>query len=313
MKQISGYVMGRIGARRWMPLLVLAGLFVPRTEVRAQVQPEAQALAKIRAQRSVPDDNLAYPVLVKFPDELASGFYLNTATSVYLVTAKHVILDSKGNLRGGPVTLLSYSRDPKEAGRNLLQLDLASLLQAGDIKWHDTADVAVIRVAELTVTAPDPGHPGMRAVHPIAGVSVQSFVANGILGVGMDSIKKYGDVLVANDVLLFGYPTSLGIQVLPQLDPLRPLLRSGIVAGLNPTTRTVIVDCPSYPGNSGGPVVEVDRSTFESSFEVIGVVSQFVPFAETSITYPIGYTNTNISNSGYTIVTPMDFVLQLVQ
>ena len=41
------------------------------------------------------------------------------------------------------------------------------------------------------------------------------------------------DVLVANEVYLFGNPSSLGIQEIPQLDPFRPLLRKGIVAALN--------------------------------------------------------------------------------
>jgi hypothetical protein len=62
----------------------------------------------VRAQRSIPDDNLAYPVFVQFPDELASGFYLNTDTSIYLVTAKHVIFDPQsGRMRSGPMILLS--------------------------------------------------------------------------------------------------------------------------------------------------------------------------------------------------------------
>jgi hypothetical protein len=64
-----------------------------------------------RAQRAIPDDNLAYPVLITVPGELASGFFLNTETSVYLVTAKHVIFDPiNGHLRNGPIRLLSYAR-----------------------------------------------------------------------------------------------------------------------------------------------------------------------------------------------------------
>ena len=60
-------------------------------------------------------------------------------------------------------------------------------------------------------------------------------------------------------------------------------------------------------------MVEADRSAFKANFKVIGVVSGFVPFEEKSINYPIGYQNISISNSGYTIVTPMDFVLELVK
>ena len=210
------------------------------------------------------------------------------------------------------MSLLSYSRDPKELGTNLLQVDLAALSQAGQINPHPTADVAVVRIATLETKSPNKGS-AFGILQFLAGVTIRSAVASGIVGLGTDTIKKYDEVLVANDVLLFGYPTSLGIQESPQLDPQRPLLRRGIVAGLNPNAKSIIIDCPSYPGNSGGPVVEVDHTGFQTTIKVIGVVSQFVPFAERSMNYPIQYQNVNISNSGYTIVTPMDFVLELVK
>lgn len=271
----------------------------------------------VSAQRSIPEDNLAYPVLVQFPDGLASGFYINTLTSTYLVTAKHVVFDPQsGHVRSGLMTLLSYPRDPKESGTNIILVDMVALAQAGEIKGHPTADVAVVRVGELVKNEPDKGSdkgPARQALRFIPGVTVRSNAPSGLLGVSVDAIKKYDDILVANEVLLFGYPTSLGIEGSRQLDPLRPLLRRGIVAGLNPNTKSVVIDCASYPGNSGGPVVEVDRTAFSATFKVIGVVSEFVPFAERSLNYPIPYQNVNISNSGYTTVTPMDFVLELVK
>jgi hypothetical protein len=267
-----------------------------------------------RAQRSIPDDNLAYPVLVQFPDELASGFYLNTSKAIYLVTAKHILLDPRtGHVRNGPMSLLSYPRAPKESGTNLIEVDMASLSQAGEIKVHPSADVAVVHIADVVTGPPDSDHPGAQRLQTIAGVTIRTTVSDGLLLLDVDTVKKYDEVLVANEVLLFGYPTSLGIKESPQLDPLRPLLRRGIVAGLNPNRKSIIIDCPSYPGNSGGPVVEADRAAFKATFSVIGVVSQFVPFEEKSINYPISYENVNISNSGYTIVTPIDFVLELVK
>jgi hypothetical protein len=272
----------------------------------------------VRAQRSIPDDNLAYPVLVQFPDEKASGFYLNTGNSVYLVTAKHVLFTLPiGNppiahVRSGPMTLLSYPRDPKESGTNLIQVDTAALFQAGEIQRHLTADVAVVRIAGVVTSTTDQPQ-GPKKIQLLSGVTAPSLAASGLLGVATESIKKYDEVLIANDVLLFGYPTSLGIQESPQLDLQRPLLRRGIVAGLNPNGKSIIIDCPSYPGNSGGPVVEVDRNAFNAKINVIGVVSEFVPFEEKSVNYPIGYQNISISNSGYTVITPMDFVLELVK
>lgn len=268
----------------------------------------------VRAQRSIPDDNLAYPVLIEVPGELASGFYLNTGTSIYLITAKHVIFDPQtGRARSGPMTLLSYPRDPKESGTNVIQIgDMGVLLAAGQAKGHPTADVAVIRIGDIVTSAADK-EPVTRTVQFIAGVLARTIAPSGILGVDIGNLKKYDDVLVANEVLLFGYPTSLGIRESLQLDPFKPLLRRGIIAGLNPSAKSIVIDCPSYPGNSGGPVVEADRSPFSATFKVIGVVSQFVPFEERSVNYPITYQNVTISNSGYTMVTPMDFVLELVK
>lgn len=111
--------------------------------------------SNVRAQRFIPDDNLAYRVLVQFPDEKASGFFLNTGNSIYLVTARHVLFDPPtGNpptshLRTVPMTLLSYPRDPKESGTNFIQVDRMALSLAGQIKVHPVADVAVVHLGEI--------------------------------------------------------------------------------------------------------------------------------------------------------------------
>jgi hypothetical protein len=61
-----------------------------------------------------------------------------------------------------------------------------------------------------------------------------------------------------------------------------------------------------YPGNSGGPVVETDPQRFGYHLSVIGVVSEFVPFHDRALSFIMD------SNSGYSIATPMDFVLDLI-
>jgi hypothetical protein len=251
--------------------------------------------------------------LVERADGAASGFYLNTATSVYLVTAKHVLFDPpSGRLRSSQLNLMSYPRDPKEPGRNNISVDLATLSQAGEIKAHAHEDVAVVRIATVAAARPAETSQG-RKITALPGVSFREAATSGILGVALESLKKYDEVLVANEVIVFGYPTSLGLKEIPQLDPLRPLLRLGIIAGLNPGTKSLVIDCPAYPGNSGGPVLEVTREAFSAKFRVIGVVREFVPFEEKWVNVPHGYLNRNLTNSGYTIATPMDFVLELVK
>jgi hypothetical protein len=106
------------------------------------------------ADRAIPEDNLAYPVLIVFPGGTGSGFYLNANNAMYLVTAKHVLfyvdpISKKEKLRDGPVNALSYSKDRADSRRNILNLNLAALNAAGYIKSHATEDVAVIKVATI--------------------------------------------------------------------------------------------------------------------------------------------------------------------
>src|SRR5712692_1377483 len=103
--------------------------------------------APSHGQRAIPDDSLAYPVLIQRSDGAASGFYLNTPTSIYLVTAKHVLFDpQRGTLRVPQVDLLSYSSKPKEPGKIILGVDVATLLRVGEVKVHPREDVVVVRI-----------------------------------------------------------------------------------------------------------------------------------------------------------------------
>ncbi len=207
------------------------------------------------AQRAIPEDNLAYPVLLTIGNTAGSGFYISTNSNVYLVTAKHVIFDPAQRLIDTHLTLLSYSKDPTDATRNLVSADLTTLKDNGDIKPHPSEDVAVIKLFSLKPSE-DPKNEYM--IIPEPGVTVNQSAKQGVLGAKSDIVRLFADVIVGNDVMVFGYPSSLGLEQLPQVDIHRPLLRKGIVAGTNPEKRAIIIDCPSYFGNSGGPVVELE-------------------------------------------------------
>jgi len=261
-----------------------------------------------RAQRAIPEDNLAYPVLLTIGNSAGSGFYMNTPDTVYLVTAKHVLFDPAQRLIDSHLTLLSYSRDPKDATSNLVTADLTTLKASGDIKPHPTEDVVVVKLFTLK-PSDDPNKGSL--IHPEPGVTIAQYATQGILGAKSDIVRLFADVIPGNDVMVFGYPSSLGLQQLPQVDIRRPLLRKGIVAGTNPDKHAIIIDCPSYFGNSGGPVVEIDREAFQLKLYIIGVVVQYVPFVQTggSQTFMMQLA----SNSGYSIVVPMDFVMELIK
>ena len=263
-------------------------------------------LSSLRAQRAIPDDNLAYPVLITLGNgSSGSGFFLNTKDAVYLVTAKHVLFgENSAQILSPAMQLLSYSNDPKDATKNIFSVDLSLVQSSGNLKPHPTEDVAV---AKLFITSMNPATPN---VFPLPGVTIRSIAKNGLLGVGVDTVGRFDEVLAGNEVVLFGYPNSIGLQQIRQLDPTRPLLRKGIVAGTNLEKRSIVLDCPVYFGNSGGPVVEVDPAGLGFKLKVIGVVDQYVPFVQVAGSPTVAMQV--LTNSGYSVITPMDFVLELV-
>jgi hypothetical protein len=307
--------------KKWRSLPILA-------LVVALVSPQCGAVS----QRAIPDDNLAYPVLIIVVIlSYVSVLFQKTSDSVYLVTAKHVLFNTSNQLLSPNLDLLSYSKDPADLTKNRFTIDLTILQMSGDVKPHPTQDVAVVRLFRFApqpapipavqsgvAPATQPSVPpaiqpgeasGPQMMFPLPGVTVQNMSPLGTVGVALESIKTFDQVLAGNEVVLFGFPSSLALQALQQLDPTRPLLRKGIVAGTNPDKKSIILDCPSYPGNSGGPVLEIDHDGFQIKLRIIGVVNQFVPFIQTggSQTFAMQIA----SNSGYSIITPMDFVLEL--
>jgi hypothetical protein len=165
----------------------------------------------------------------------------------------------------------------------------------------------VITIGEFS-NQPPADTPSLLTLAP--GVTVVEAAQQGIVAVARVNIRSLNEVLIGNDVVMFGYPTSLGIpprpQQPPQLEPDRPLLRKGVVAGKNITTNSIVLDRPAYYGVSGGPVLEIDRELTVAHFWLIGVVKEFVPYVEMTRTFSI------VSNSGYSVATPMDFVLPLI-
>ena len=98
---------------------------------------------------------------------------------------------------------------------------------------------------------------------------------------------------------MFGYP-SVGVAGFSQIDTSRPLVRGGIVAGLNASLKTIIIDAPVNHGNSGGPVVQLSRT---NRLRIIGIATQIVPVPEDVVgAKPGESTMMALGNSGYGVV-----------
>lgn len=260
------------------------------------------------AQEKFPVENLRFPVLINVPLRFpAGGFYLSDSSNVYLVTARHVLFnDSSFSLWSNSATLSSPSDDVYQGELMVFDINLKQLLDKGYIKYHKMHDVAIVTVG------------GIRADQKVVGfktgikrISHQD-PSSDILGSELSQIRKYKNVFIGNDVYIVGYPSALGIKSSPQFDYTRPLLRKGVVAGKYDARRTIIVDCPTYIGNSGSPVFHIVETFEEKRYEIVGIVSQFIPFDEVWVNKKLGAPNLFYSNSGYSIVEPIDAILELI-
>ena len=259
--------------------------------------------------RAIPENNLAYPALITIDNGVqGSGFFINNGKRFYFVTAKHVLQNELGKRHGNIATILCYPPELFSKGKIILEIDLSIQSAQNNIKVHPTHDVAVV---EIGLVSPKDNDYSISVYH---GIRIKQMVGSGIMSLHIHSVTLFDNVLISNQVYVFGYPNSIGIRNIPQIDYDVPLLRTGIIAGINRKSGYIILDCPIYQGNSGGPVVQVEQTEIgKHIFTVIGVISQFVPFTEIWENKTNRYSNINISNSGYAVVTPIDKVLELIK
>src|SRR5437016_5105118 len=107
-------------------------------------------LSSLQAQtrnRALPDDNLAYPVLIGIGNGTGSGFFANLKSAIYLVTAKHVLFDQNTRALVAPVfTLTSYSKDLSDMTANSFTIDTVKLGMV-NIVAHPSEDVVVVKIS----------------------------------------------------------------------------------------------------------------------------------------------------------------------
>jgi hypothetical protein len=265
----------------------------------------------------IPPDNLAYAVLLSLNEgkSLGSGFRLKMNGRNYLVTAKHVLFDRHDQLYGETLIVTCQGPSRGDTVPLIMKVDLTRAKVLTSSK-SDTAAVLLghnepidnhdhkTPLKELKVAAKRPTQ-----LIGEAYVSVIQKGSGNAVSVDVEAAGKLSVVSIANDVYLLGYPTSLGITQTDYYDFTKPLVRKGVVAGIDETRSTFVIDCPAYPGNSGGPVVEHCEDGF---FRVTGVVSRYIPFETKWRSNRGDIVNTDMSNSGFTVCVSMDAVLAMI-
>ena len=268
------------------------------------------------AKRAISDDIIARPVLVTLLEGMngsGSGFYYrDNEKGLFLVSARHVFMIKDRNdnyvIRCKKANLLSYPKDLDWSNPAEFEINLEYLIENDCIQYDKNNDAIVIKLTKETGELKEDGEQVLKLNDWSKKIS-----QGNCLTTIPQHIKKYEEVLVGNEIYISGFPSSLGIQKIPQIDYHKPLLRRGIVAGKNDEQMTIIIDCPSFGGNSGGPVIELDQIDLTKiNIRTIGIVTQFVPFVEKWENKQHGLTNLEFQNSGYSIVVPMDVIIKLI-
>ena len=102
------------------------------------------------------------------------------------------------------------------------------------------------------------------------------------------------------------------------------IVRQGVVASiqnwLDGSEKTFLVDASIYPGNSGGPVftkpeaIAIEGTTVNDSCTFIGVVSGFLPYADTAISLQTNRPRVTFEeNSGLGVIVPNDLIQETIR
>lgn len=256
-------------------------------------------------QKDFSEKNLYSSVLVDLPSRFpASGFYYVEDSIFYLVSAKHVLLDSLDQLLSSTCKINSPQLFEPDS---LLELTLIldTLMTYHNILYTDSIDMAIVRLGIVDTV--------LKKISWSFGIKPNFRQSFHVPHAFPRLLKYYKDVNIGNEVFILGYPSSLGIKSTPQFNYNFPLLRKGIIAGKYDASKTLILDCPVYYGNSGSPVFECDYSGDGIRFYLIGIVIQYIPFDEFWANRKIGQPNVLLSNSGYSIALPIDNLIFLLK
>lgn len=232
----------------------------------------------------------------------ATGFLITFESNIVLITARHVLFNKFNIIEYNTLIVTTPCLDMASDKKLMLQIDL----KGTKALFHPSLDACCILIGVLE---------GEANTDDIFEVDYHDYVEE-IDGLGLnifstepDSSKTLNNFIIGNDAYLFGYPSSLGLQNDEYFDRTEPLIRKGIIAGVNKKKHTFIIDCPSYYGNSGSPVIiEYDNG----DLMIGGLVSRFVPLEISWTNVRDQITNREYSNSGYTICIPMDVILPMV-
>ncbi len=131
---------------------------------------------------------------------------------------------------------------------------------------------------------------------------------------------------VAEGTLVYalGFPISLDNGLVDTISK-APVCRLGCISRIehlyhNNNAKFFIIDAATYPGNSGGPVINrpeiisITNTPRNDTANLIGIVSAYIPYREQLMsTQTQRIRMINEENSGLTVVYPVDYIAEVVE
>lgn len=238
-----------------------------------------------------------------------SGFLYGTDKWIYVVTAKHNLVDpSSGRFKFDVIRYLWHPSGPNDPTPSAVEIRLSDDLIGKTILLSDR-DVAAIRIGKF-------GAKGFETPANVKsinlGVTREEAAGRIMIPLNETLLLRFADVEETLDVLVYGYPADLE-KILPpaaiQFDPGWPVYRRGMIAQINRRNKTIIIDGMVHGGNSGSPVFQIVSTPTTKKYSLIGVVTQRMFDMALSTTGTIN----GLQNAGYAVVEPMDSVVELIK
>ncbi len=260
--------------------------------------------------------NLANAVSINYNNNLVgSGLIYEKDSLIYLITAAHVIfqvdtLDNiTDNIRFDKIQIVSYSSNDYNVKKSVFEIKLHG---NNSLKRHKRKDVCILKIGKI-----------QKVISKISNYvytheNVRIIESNGIVNAfNNDLITKFEHIEQGRDVRVIGYPKHLDFV---KRNGLRlyefeyPLLQSGVISGVSKSLGNIIVNAPIFYGNSGGAVLyktegvksKNGKSIFYETYTLIGIATDFIPFI-LNINDRV-----DISNSGYSVVVPIHFAIEML-
>lgn len=192
---------------------------------------------------SDPESLLPYPVIIApgaILSRTASGVFLGSPTTIYLITARHVLVsDTKALVK--PFALVrGNATDPHEDRGYMLELDLDALQRSGNWKEDLDHDVLVVRF--------------MWDSKLMEGVQVKYEPPSGPAMVPFPSVLRLHDVALQKAVYLAGYRVSIIPRGAETSELNTPKIREGKTLLKDEQKGQIVSNYPAVGGDSGAPV-----------------------------------------------------------